>query len=238
MQSTFCHHSSVRVFLVSVLLVGSASCSAFAIYDAYIFDESNENYLVFKRNGAIAILEFVPDEKLASYGLLGVPAVPVYAGTRDVTTIALELELTLWEKSDFYFSVPCLDTSNGQLCPYSARLDARFQSSYWKLSADGEAQWISSFDSGPIEIVLPLPGNLGRIDDDKVFDYFGYAGSPPWNFAYVQLVFSYKCEAVCPDEFSLAADDVVVVSDKVRSQGVHQLRRTRVKDYDFSADPG
>ncbi len=202
--------------------------------DAYVSTEDGKNYLVFESKPNVGSLEFIPDDRLASIGLLGVPAVPVYASSSASRVIALEAELTLWDSRRFSFSVPCLDTPSGQICPHVVHIAVRMQYPGWNSSTEGgySARWLSNFGKGPIDIPLPLPSGLTRIDDHMIYKRFDYLDIPQWSFAHIQLTYEFECEQDCPSSFGFNADGVILTDGSVQSAGVFSFHKKRIKDYD------
>ena len=229
------HASTVSRCLSIVTIAGATpACSTFRVSDAYVSAEDGKNYLVFESKPNVASLEFIPDDRLTSIGLLGVPAVPVYASGSASKVIALQAQLTLWDSRRFSFSVPCLETPSGQICPHVVHVAVRMQYPDWNSSMEGgySARWLPNFSRGPIDIPLPLPGSLTRIEDQMIYKRFDYSDIPRWSFAHIQLTYEFVCEPECPSSFSLNTEGVVLTDGSVNSSGVFSFDKKRINDYD------
>src|SRR5687767_648837 len=93
---------------VAPLLLTQVACSTYQVYDAYQVGETGKAYISFDSDKTHASLSFLPEQKLYSIGVLGVPAIPVFAGAKPASTLALSVELTMKENNVFSFeSSPC-----------------------------------------------------------------------------------------------------------------------------------
>jgi hypothetical protein len=222
-------------FFLAAAAMASAACSTFAVYDAYVTDADGSRSVAFRQNQNVAGMQFLPDGKWSSVGLLGVPAVPVYASRSPPRELMLEVTLMLVEKRRFHFAAPCLLLPDDEICPYIAHVKVQMQHASWQFSGErnhGSDRWVANFPEGPVEIALPVPVEHSRIDDQMIYERFGYQVIPDWNFALVQLVYRYHCSSVCPAEFSLNTDDAVVAEGSVHSAGYHTFHRRRIRQYD------
>jgi len=104
----------------------------------------------------------------------------------------------------------------------------------WNSSTEGgySARWLPNFDRHPIDIPLPLPGGLTRIEDHMIYKRFDYSDIPRWSFAHIQLTYEFECEQECPSSFSLNAEGLVLTDGSVKSRGVFSFHKKRINDYD------
>jgi hypothetical protein len=199
--------------------------------------ETGKPYVSFGSEKTRASFSFLPEQQLYSIGVLGVPAIPVFAGATPASTLALNVELTMKENDVFSFkSSPCLVLgTNNELCPSLVRLSIRAQSDDMKSkNLDGSPMYgyIQAFNSIDAMLVTLEPAESAEsITDQDIYQHFGYRNQPEWVVLHARLTYVYNCSGACPTSFSLSADGMIDAGT-LRSTGTYEFEKMKMKDYD------
>lgn len=145
--------------------------------------------------------------RFGSMGFFGLPLIPVGANPLPPRELNVAVTLTFEDlERDFKFSSrPCLvvDRSN-PICAHEAIVSAVGMHRRDVVAGSAPAQHhrrqgIAAFESKTSDIV---PAGV-PIDRNRVYQHYGYTGSPAWDFFRVSILYKFKCGMACPKEFNL-----------------------------------
>jgi hypothetical protein len=220
-------------------------CSTLEISDEYVLKGTKSASVTYSGDGIDVEVHVSPDDRFTSIGLLGVPAIPVYARTKAMGTINLEVVITLRTNHSFSFSpMPCLSTAAAQgLCPTGVLIEAKAMSAdAGETLYNGARRWghIAQFYDPPFTppLRLPLPRSPvgARITADEIYRHYSYRQVPPWTFLEARLNYHYTCTSPCPTEFTIDLTDIAIIDTALRTTGTYTYHRERKRDYNATRE--
>lgn len=221
-----------------------AGCSTLEVEDIYVVRDSNSESVVYSGDGYIVDVHVIPDRRFTSMGLLGVPAIPIYANSKSAEGINLEVLMTLRTIHSFSFSsLPCLYTAGAQaLCPTGAVVEAKAM-----FADEGETPYKGAprsehiaqfYDANvrPLPMKLPRAPSEARITSDEIYRRYDYHQVPPWTLLEARVTYRYTCVSACPTEFAIDMKGFAAVDDVLRTNGTYTFHKERRREYNATRE--
>jgi hypothetical protein len=212
--------AGMKVAFIAMLLA-LTGCAKFTIDDAYRPSPSTkDDFIEMTADDAQLLLSFTPEGKFFSLGVL-VPIVPLGVSVKRGKEIEMKLSATLPAGLPFSFAPVCLEAPPSRLCPKRGAVWIDYQG-----GRPGRLSW------GPTE---PWEFDVTRpIAAQEIFDHHPYFGEGEyaWKSVRVELTYLYTCEGKCPDEISVATDELLLLEGRKIGAGVQQFRWGRKSDFE------
>ncbi len=221
------HGAGSKVAFVAMLLT-LGGCSRFFVYDTYkpVVPSAQPGVLQLVNEDIALRVSFVSDLRFASFGVVGVPVVPVAASATPARRRKIDMNLQVLLPGAFPFSIApvCLDPPASRLCPKQVRVQN--VAYHGKDPEDGRTR-------SALDFFHPwTTDGTAPITDQDVFKHYPFRGTGQLQAVTVDLQYKYECEEHCPDEIFLSTDELLVLEGRKFGQGVQQLRWGRVKEYE------
>lgn len=217
-----CSGAGVKVVFIAVL-VALGGCATFSVDDAYRPSGSDQqDFIEMVGDGAKLRVSFVPETKFFSVGLV-VPMVPLGASAERSKEVAMKVLATLPAGQPFSFAPVCLDAPPSRLCPQSVQVGIAYYYGEPTQHGPGFVDWNHA---QPWEIDATAP-----IADQDIFKHRPFRGERDWTRMELEIIYTYVCDGQCPDELSLATDQLLLLRGKNIGAGVQKFRWRRKADY-------
>jgi hypothetical protein len=221
------------------VVVPFTGCSTFEIDEGYVAPDQSSTIKIPANNAHITA-GFIPETRFGSFGVLGVPAIPVYATNPHSNELQFRIALGFTE--EHAFSLPksiCLKIALGEdLCSNKVV----FRASAMRHDNTSPSGWRSLAGMGLnnpfLEIVPSALADTHEIDQGLVYSTYGYRGYPGWNVLSVDIVYTFDCTDACPRQFRLHNDHLVSIDNGPIAPPPVEFHRAKIKNYTFATDPG
>ncbi len=235
---THCLKSFVVLF---VLVLGG--CSTYQVNDVYSTQgASDEFFQSVKLNDVLLKVSIVPTLRFYSFGMLGVPVVPMYLDSNDKNELRLNIVMSLKKDRDFSFAGnPCFKLDDqGNLCPKLAEVSARAyvgsNEMDGKNSTTKQLKEIGNFygTDRPKLIVRSLKSE-DRISRADIYQHYeAYQGEPKFERLDLTIDYVYDCSGPCPEGFKFNTEGLVAIQDLPIESRTLELKQKKAGKLDFS----
>lgn len=211
-------NAGMNVAFIAMLLA-LTGCAKFTIDDAYRPTASGkDDFIEMAADDAKLRVSFAPEGKFFSLGVL-VPIVPLGVSTKRGKEVEMTVLATLPAGLPFSFAPVCLDAPPTRLCPkyFQAR-----QAYYY-----GEHTARQTFLKEPWKTDATAP-----LADQEIFKNLPVQDGIVWQRMEIELSYLYTCEGTCPDQISVATDELLLLEGRKIGAGVQQFRWRRKSDFE------
>lgn len=226
-----------HLFLSLFVCLFVYGCSTYQVRQIYVSYGSGESGVNYEKDGAQLRIGVVPNLRFSSFGMLGLPVIPFFAGNSNGGNLVMFVEIEYKQDTDFSFhSDPCIEMESSQpLCPYSASISVKaLYQDDGSMYSDKRRRWnkIAAFYN--LEDWLwefPASGKNQAISKEEIYSHYGYVGCLGECYFKIKIKYMYDVNGEYPHKVKINSGGLVSVrGDYFPKQDV-LLHRKRENDY-------